>query len=125
MDAIDTSLTGIHGIGTLTAAERSSPKQANPADTPPKPNSPWPTEAAPIEASSGRVVRHRLNRGGNRRLNRALHYAAISQIARPGTDRRCFYERLLKRGKTKQEAIRILKRRISDRVWTHLQTTNT
>ena len=124
MDAIDTSLTGIYGIGTLTAAERSPPKQANPADTPPKPNSPWPTEAAPVEASSGRVVRHRLNRGGNRRLNRALHYAAISQIARPGTEGRCFYEQLLKRGKTKQEAIRILKRRISDRVWTHLQTTN-
>ena len=79
---------------------------------------------APIEASSGQVVRHRLNRGGNRRLNRALHYAAITQIARPGTEGRCYYERLLSRGKTKQEAIRILKRRISDRVWTHLQTTN-
>ncbi len=109
MDAIDTSLTGIYGIGTLTAAERSPPKRANPAGTPPKPSSPWPTEAAPVEASSGRVVRHRLNRGGNRRLNRALHYAAISQIARPGTEGRCFYEQLLKRGKTKQEAIRILK----------------
>ena len=69
-------------------------------------------------------MRHRLNRGGNRRINQALYYAALSQIARPGTEGRCFYERLLKQGKTKREALRILKRRISDRVWTHLQTTN-
>ena len=41
---------------------------------------------APIEASSGRVVRHRLNRGGNRQLNKALHIAAIAQIRRPDTE---------------------------------------
>ena len=75
---------------------------------------------APIEASSGRVVRHRLNRGGNRQLNRAIHTAALAQISRSGTEGRTYYERCLGRGKTKREAIRALKRRISDRVWTHL-----
>ena len=76
---------------------------------------------APLQASSGRISRHRLNRGGNRRLNRTIHIAALTQIRRPGTEGRLYYEKLQARGKTTQEAIRILKRRISDRVWTHLQ----
>ena len=76
---------------------------------------------APIEASSGRVVRHRLNRGGNRQLNKALHIAAIAQIRRLGTEGHAYYQRCLQRGKTKREATRALKRRISDRIWTHLQ----
>jgi len=80
---------------------------------------------APLQASSGRVVRHRLNRGGNRRLNRAIHIAAVTQIRRPGTEGRLYYEQLQARGKTKREALRILKRRISDRIWTHLQQLST
>ena len=79
---------------------------------------------APIEASSAlprRTVRHRLNRGGNRQLNRAIHLAAIAQIRRPSTEGHAYYPRCLDRGKTKREAIRALKRRISDRVWAHLQ----
>ena len=71
---------------------------------------------APVEASSGRVVRHRLNRGGNRQLNKSLHTAAIAQISRKDTEGRAFYERCPQRGKSKREAIRALKRRISDRV---------
>ena len=54
---------------------------------------------APIEASSRRVVRHRLNRGGNRQLNRAIHTAALAQISRSGTEGRTYYERCLGRGK--------------------------
>ena len=50
--------------------------------------------------------------------------AALAQISRSGTEGRTYYERCLGRGKTKREAIRALKRRISDRVWTHLQHTN-
>ena len=77
--------------------------------------------ALSIEASSGRTVRHRLNRGGNRQLSRAIHLAAIAQIRRPSTEGHAYYQRCLDRGKTNREAIRALKRRISDRVWTHLQ----
>ena len=76
---------------------------------------------APIEASSGRVVRHRLNRGGNRQLNRAIHTAALTQITRRNSEGHCYYKKLKTRGKTHREAIRALKRRISDRIWTHLQ----
>lgn len=71
---------------------------------------------APLAASSGRTVRHRLNRGGNRRLNHALYIMAITQ-ARAATEGRAYYERKRAEGKTAREAIRCLKRRLSDQVY--------
>lgn len=71
---------------------------------------------APIEASSGPKVRHRLNPRGNRRLNHALHIAAVTQIAHD-TPGRVYFERKLAEGKTRKEALRALKRRISDAVY--------
>ena len=114
-----TSLTDIDGIGPLTAAEILT-EAGDPARFATKHRFAMANGTAPLEASSGRVVRHRLNRGGNRQLNKALHIAAIAQISRPATDGRSYYERCLQRGKSKREALRCLKRRISDRVWTHL-----
>ncbi|MDJ0952611.1 MAG: IS110 family transposase [Acidimicrobiia bacterium] len=76
---------------------------------------------APIEASSGTKKRHRLNPRGNRMLNHALHLIAITQLRYPNTEGRIFYERKLAEGKTKKEAIRSLKRRLSDVVYRHLQ----
>jgi transposase len=75
---------------------------------------------APIEASSGGRKRHRLNPRGNRMLNHALHLIAICQLRHPGTSGRVFYERKLEEGKTKKEAIRALKRRLSDVVYRQL-----
>jgi transposase len=75
---------------------------------------------APIEASSGPRVRHRLNPRGNRKLNHAMHLIAVTQIAHD-TPGRAYYDRKLTEGKTKKEAIRALKRRISDAVWRQLQ----
>jgi transposase len=69
---------------------------------------------APIEVSSGGKKRHRLNPRGNRMLNHALHVIAIVQLRQPDTPGRVFYERKLEEGKTKKEAIRALKRRLSD-----------
>jgi transposase len=74
------------------------------------------TGTAPIDASSGDNVRHRLNRGGNRRLNYALHIAALVQISRPSAGRD-YYLRKLNAGKTPLEAMRSLKRRLSDVVF--------
>lgn len=71
---------------------------------------------APLPASSGRTVRHRLNRRGNRRLNRALYIMAITQ-ARDATEGRAYYDRKRAEGKTAREAIRCLKRRLSDQVY--------
>ena len=75
---------------------------------------------APIEASSGPKVRHRLNPRGNRQLNHALHIAAIVQIRHDGAGR-AYYHRKIEEGKTPKEAIRALKRRISDAVYKKLR----
>jgi transposase len=78
------------------------------------------TGTAPIEFSSGGRITHRLSRRGNRRLNHALHCAAITQIRHRHSPGRGYYERKLAEGKTPREAIRALKRRLSDVVWRHL-----
>jgi transposase len=65
-------------------------------------------------------VRHRLNRGGNRQLNRALYTIAITEI-RADTEGRAYYERKRAEGKTSREALRCLKRRLSDIVYRTLR----
>ena len=74
---------------------------------------------APIDASSGEQNRHRLSRAGNRRINRVLHIMAIVQL-RNDTEGRAYYRRKLAAGKTPMEAIRALKRRLSDIVYRQL-----
>ena len=74
------------------------------------------TGTAPIDVSSGENNRHRLNRGGNRRLNHAIHIAAVVQSRMPGAGRQ-YYQRKRDAGKTRNEALRCLKRRISDTVY--------
>jgi transposase len=83
---------------------------------------------APIEVSSGGKKRHRLSMRGNRKLNHAIHMAAVTQI-RHDTPGRVYYDRKIAEGKTKKEALRALKRRISDTVYhqliaDHQQTTS-
>ncbi|QSR26874.1 IS110 family transposase [Nocardioides aromaticivorans] len=77
------------------------------------------TGTAPLDASSGEQVRHRLSRAGNRKINHMLHMAALSQI-RLDTDGRAYYRRKRSAGKTHLEALRCLKRRISDAVYRQL-----
>lgn len=71
---------------------------------------------APIEASSGDHARHRLNPRGNRQLNYGLHIAAVNQIRRD-TQGRVYYDRKRAEGKSSKEALRCLKRQISDAVY--------
>lgn len=77
------------------------------------------TGTAPIEVSSGDVVRHRLSRAGDRQLNHALHVMAITQIQRD-TAGRSYYRRKCAAGKSHKEALRCLKRRLSDVVYRQL-----
>ena len=77
------------------------------------------TGTAPLDASSGEQIRHRLSRAGNRRMNHMIHIAAISQI-RLDTEGRAYYRRKLADGKTPLEAMRCLKRRISDAIYRQL-----
>jgi transposase len=79
------------------------------------------TGTAPLDASSGEQNRHRLSRAGNRRMNHMLHIAAIVQI-RHDTEGRAYYRRKLAAGKTPMEALRCLKRRLSDVVYRQLIT---
>jgi transposase len=74
------------------------------------------TGTAPIDASSGDRVRHRLSRGGNRQINRVLHIMAIVQLRSP-TAGRAYFDRKKAGGKTSMEAMRCLKRRLSDLVF--------
>jgi transposase len=71
---------------------------------------------APIEVSSGDVERHRLSRAGDRQLNYALHVMAITQIQRDSQGR-TYYQGKRAEGKSHKEALRCLKRRLSDVVY--------
>jgi hypothetical protein len=75
---------------------------------------------APVEVSSGQKKIYRLSRRGNRRLNHAIHMAAVTQIHFAHSPGRDYYERKRAEGKTRKEAIRALKRRISDLIYAHL-----
>jgi transposase len=77
------------------------------------------TGTAPLDASSGEQIRHRLSRAGNRKMNHMLHIAAATQV-RLDTEGRAYYRRKLAEGKTRMEAMRCLKRRISDAVYRQL-----
>jgi transposase len=116
--ASGTTLTELCGIGALTAGKilgrvgtidrfRSAAAFASYTGT------------APIETSSGDVVRHRLSRAGDRQLNLCLHVMALTQI-RQDTPGRAYYLRKRTEGKGHKEAMRCLKRRLSDVVYRQL-----
>jgi transposase len=116
--ASGTTLTQLHGVGALTAGKilgrvgnitrfRSAAAFASYTGT------------APIEVSSGDVTRHRLSRAGDRQLNFCLHVMALTQI-RQHTPGRTYYLRKRSEGKGHKEAMRCLKRRLSDSVYRQL-----
>jgi transposase len=117
--ASGTTLTDIFGVGPIVAAMLIG-YSGDPCR--------FATEAryaayngtAPVEfASAGRAT-HRLSRRGNRTLNHAIHMAAVTQIRHSHSPGRGYYERKVAEGKTRKEALRALKRRISDVVYRHL-----
>ena len=77
------------------------------------------TGTAPLDASSGEQNRHRLSRAGNRKMNHMLHIAAVTQV-RLDTPGRAYYRRKRSAGKKRMEALRCLKRRISDAIYRQL-----
>ncbi len=79
---------------------------------------------APVPASSGNTQRHRLHRGGDRQLNRAIHIIALSR-ARTDPETRIYLNRKHAEGKTKREAIRCLKRHLARRIWRLLYAAET
>ena len=75
----------------------------------------------PIPASSGNTVRHRLNRGGDRRLNQALHMAVVVRM-RCDPDTKAYVERRTTEGRTKKEIRRCLKRYLARQIYRALAT---
>jgi transposase len=76
---------------------------------------------APVEVSSGNRKIHRLSLRGNRRVNHAIHMAAITQLRYKHSPGRAYYDKKTGEGKTHKEALRCLKRRISDAIFARLQ----
>ena len=111
-------LMDIHGIGPAGAARI----LADVGDVARFPNrdhfASW-NGTAPIDASSGQHIRHRLSRAGNRRINHVLYMAGIVQL-RNDTKGRRYYRRRLADGKTAMEAMRCLRRQLSDVVYRQL-----
>ena len=119
MKATDTSLTAIFGVGPIIAcmligyschirrfANRDHYAAYN--------------GTAPVEFSSGGRVVHRLSQRGNRQLNHAIHMAAICQIRQRHSEGRAYFEHKVADRKTKKEALRALKRHISNTVYRQL-----
>jgi transposase len=117
--AAGTTVTRIYGIGPLNAAVILG-DVGDVSRFPTRDHFASYTGTAPIAVSSGDHHRHRLSRSGNRRLNHAIHIAAIVQI-RHDTPGRAYYRRKLAQGHSNREALRCLKRRISDAIWRQLQ----
>ena len=112
-------LMDLHGIGPAGAA-RILADVGDIARFPDRDHFASWTGTAPLDASSGEHIRHRLSRAGNRRLNHVLYVAAISQIRQDSEGRR-YYRRKLAEAKTSKEALRCLKRRLSNLVYRQLR----
>ncbi len=119
VEAAGTTLTDIYGVGPVVAGLLIG-YTGDVSQFPTRHHYATSNGTAPIDASSGKNQRHRLNPRGNRMLNHAIHLIAITQLRYPDTDGRVFYERKLAEGKTRKEAIRSLKRHLSDAVYRHL-----
>ena len=118
--ATGTTVTDIVGVGPITAAvilgEVGEVARFATADA-----FASYTGTAPLEVSSGEVTRHRLSRAGNRRLNCALHIAAMAN-KRHDPRGKAYYAKKIDAGKGKKGALRCLKRRLSDVVFRQLVT---
>jgi len=126
VEASGTTLTEIFGVGPILAA-RIIGTVGDVVRFPTKAHFASYCGTAPVEASSGEVVRHRLSLSGNRKLNYALHMVAVCQ-ARSDVRGGIYYRKKLAEGKSRKEALRCLKRRVSDAVFrslmADLQTTS-
>jgi transposase len=118
VEACATNLIEIFGIGPILAAKIIG-TVGSVARFPTKAHFASYSGTAPVEASSGEMVRHRLSLAGNRHLNNALHMVAVCQ-ARSDVRGRAYYRKKMAEGKSRKEALRCLKRRISDAVFRSL-----
>jgi transposase len=118
VEASGITLTQIFGVGPILAA-RIVGSVGDVGRFPSRAHFASCSGTAPLEASSGEVVRHRLSLAGNRKLNYALHMVAVCQ-ARSDALGGIYYRKKMAEGKSRKEALRCLKRRVSDAVFRSL-----
>jgi transposase len=112
-------LLAVYGVGIDTAATLLVTAGDNPERL--RSEAAWAhlCGVSPLQASSGKVTRHRLNRGGDRQANRALWIIVISRLA-SDPETQAYMERRVKEGRTKREVIRMLKRYVAREVYRQL-----
>jgi len=118
--AAGTSLTGLSGVGPVIAAAVIGDVR-DVSRFPGRDHFAACNGTAPIEVSSGPRKIYRLSRRGNRRLNHAIHMAAVKQVRYRHSPGRAYYDKKLAEGKTPKEALRALKRQVSDAIFACLQ----
>ncbi len=118
--ASGTTVTGVFGVGPVISATMIG-YVADVSRFPSRDRFAAYNGTAPIEVSSGSRTIHRLSRRGNRRLNHAIHMAAVTQIRHRHSDGRAYYDKKVAEGKTRKEALRALKRQVSDAIYSRLQ----
>jgi len=114
------ALMRLDGIGVVTAAQILAEVAGSDGFATEAKMAAW-SGIAPLDASSGRQQRHRLNRGGNRRANRAVHTMITTQLRHRG-EAADYITRRIQEGKTRKEAIRAAKRYAIRRIWKTLHT---
>ena len=117
--ASSTSLTGLFGVGPVIAGTVIGDVRQVSRFASRDHFASW-NGTAPVEVSSGGRKIYRLSLRGNRRVNHAIHMAAITQIRHKHSQGRAYYDKKLAEGKTHKEALRCLKRRISDAIYAAL-----
>ena len=118
--AAGTSLTGLFGVGPVIAAIVIGDVREVSRFPGPDHFAAW-NGTAPAGVSSGQRKICRLSRRGNRRVNHAIHMAAVTQIRYRHSPGRAYYDKKRAEGKTGKEALRALKRQISDAIFARLQ----
>jgi len=113
------SLVALHGVGVDAAASLLVAAGDNPERL--RSEAAWAhlCGVSPIEASSGKVTRHRLNRGGDRQANSALWRIVMVRMS-SHLPTRAYVERRTKEGRSKLEIMRMLKRYVAREVYQHL-----
>ena len=118
--AAGTSLTGLFGVGPVIAAAVIGDVRDVSRFPGRDPFAAY-HGTAPIEVSSGPRKIYRLSRRGNRRLNHAIHMVAVTQVRHRHSEGRAYYDKKLAEGKTPKEALRALKRQVSNAIFACLQ----
>jgi transposase len=118
--ACGTSLTQVFGVGPVIAGTVIG-DVSDVARFPGRDHFASYNGTAPVEVSSGNRKIHRLSLRGNRRINHAIHMAAITQLRHKHSEGRAYYDKKVAEGKTHKEALRSLKRKVSDAIFARLQ----